>query len=62
MQTALYGKIKEGRETGHEWLIGVNTKDTLPFNCSNTTHKTRQRHVTRLFMSTKARKARINHE
>ena len=46
MQTALYGKIKEGRETGRKWLIGVNTKDTLPFNCSNTTQdKTKARNA-----------------
>ena len=27
MQTALYGKIKEGLETGGEWLIGVNIQN-----------------------------------
>ena len=27
MQTALYGKIKQSRETGGGWLIGGNTHD-----------------------------------
>ena len=27
MKTALYGKIKEGLETGGEWLIGVNIQN-----------------------------------
>ena len=30
MQTALYGKIKEGRETGGEWLTGANTQN-IPY-------------------------------
>ena len=33
MHTALYGKIKERRETRGEWW----TKRTLPFNYSNKT-------------------------
>ena len=48
MQTALYGKIKEGREAGGEWLIGA-IKHTLPFSCSNTAQD-----------KTKARNAPIN--
>ena len=31
MQTALYGKIKERRETGGEWLIEANTQKYLTF-------------------------------
>ena len=48
MQTTLYGKIKQWRKTGGEWLIGGDTRK-IPFNCSNT----RQDKI-------KARKARIN--
>ena len=48
MQTALYGKIKEGREAGGEWLIGA-IKHTLPFSCSSTAQD-----------KTKARNAPIN--
>ena len=31
MQAALYGQIKERRETGDEWLIGANTQNNLTF-------------------------------
>ena len=49
MQTALYDKIKERIETVGKWLIGANTKHTLPFNCNNTMQD-----------KTKARKASID--
>ena len=44
MQTALCCKIKEGRG---KWLIGVNKKHTLPFNCNS---------VRRLLMMIEARR------
>ena len=60
MQTALYGEIKENRETGGEWLIGANTQDIPYFSIVATQDKTRQRRVRRLLMRVKTRKARIN--
>ena len=31
MQTVLYGKLKERRETGGEWLIGAKTQN-IPYH------------------------------
>ena len=48
MQTTLYGKLKQRRKRGGEWLIGRDTRN-IPFSCSNTTQD-----------KIKTRKARIN--
>ena len=56
MQTTLYGKIKESRETGGEWLIGANTQNILYLPIVATQHKTRQRRVWRILMRVTARR------
>ena len=48
MQTALYGKIKESKETGREWLTGDNTQNIPYFSTIVTQHKKRQRCVRRV--------------
>ena len=53
MQTAVYGKIKESRETGGEWIIGTNTQNIPYFSIVATQHKTNQRRVRRLLMRVK---------
>ena len=58
MQTALYGKIKERRETEGKWLIGANTQNIAYLSIVATQHKTRQKRVRRLLMWVKARKTR----
>ena len=60
MHAALYGKIKERRETGGEWLIGANTQNIPYLSIIATQHKTRKRRVRRLLMRVKASRARIN--
>ena len=40
MQTALYGKIKEGKG---EWLIGASTQNLLYLLIVATQHKTRRK-------------------
>ena len=45
MQTALYGKIKEGKG---EWLIGANTQNRLFLSTVATQHKARQSRVRRV--------------
>ena len=46
MQTVLYGKIKERRERDGGWMVNWNkhTKETLTFNCSNTTQDKTKAH------------------
>ena len=56
MQTALYGKIKECRETGGEWLIGANTQNIRHLSIVATQYKTRQRCKRRLLTRVKARR------
>ena len=55
MQTASYGKTKESREMGGEWLIGANTQNILYFSIVVIQHKTTQRRVKRLLMRLEAR-------
>ena len=43
MQTGLYGKINERRETGGEWRIGENTQNIPYLSIAAPEHKTRQR-------------------
>ena len=45
MQTALYSKIKEMRETGGECLIGANTQNMPYLSAVATQHNSRQRRV-----------------
>ena len=45
MQTALYGKIKEGKG---ELSIGANTQNVLYLSIVATQHKTRQRRIRRV--------------
>ena len=40
-ETALYGKIKERRETKGEWLTGVHTQNVLYLLIVTTQNKTR---------------------
>ena len=54
MQTALYGKIKERRETGNEWLIGANTQNITYLSIVTT----QQSRVRFLLMRIETRKAR----
>ena len=42
-KTAPQGKIKEGRKTSGEWLIGVQTQNVLYPSIVITQQKTRQR-------------------
>ena len=41
MQTVLYGKLKERRETGGEWLIGAKTQNIPYLSIAATQHNTR---------------------
>ena len=54
-KTALYGEIKDRRETKSEWLIGVHTQNILYLSIVTTQHSIRQRRVRRLLMRVKAR-------
>ena len=48
MQAVLYGKIKESKETGREWLTGENTQNIPYFSTIVTQHKKRQGRVRRV--------------
>ena len=56
MQKAIYGKIKEIRQTCGEWLTGANTQNIPYFSIVATKYKTRQRRVRRLLMRIQARR------
>ena len=53
-KTALYGEIKDRRETKSEWLIGEHTQNVLYLSIVTTQHSIRQRRVRRLLMRVKA--------
>ena len=59
-KTALYGKIKEERETKAEWLIRVQTQNVFYLSIVITQIKTKQSPVRRLLMRVMECKARIN--
>ena len=52
----MYGKIKQRRHTGCEWLIGVYTQNTPYLSTVPSQHKTRQRRVRDLLRRIKARR------
>ena len=54
-KTTLYGKIKERREMGAEWLIGAHMQSISYLSTVTTQHKSRQRGVRRLLIRVKAR-------
>ena len=59
-KTALYGEIKERRQTGGEWLIGAHTQN-IPYLLLVTTQDKRQRRIRCLLMRVKAPRRESTH-
>ena len=59
MQPALYGKIKERRETEGEWLIGENIQNIPYLSIVVADYKIRQKCVMHLLMKFNARRRAV---